>query len=95
MQRLAGLPNVVSKLSGLGTFLHRNDAAHIADVVRDTLSIFGPNRCMFGSNFPIEKLWTGYGDLIAAYRAALTHLSPQDRAAVFHDTAARVYRLSN
>lgn len=95
MQRLAACPNVVSKLSGLGTFLHRNDAAHIADVVRDTLSIFGPNGCMFGSNFPIEKLWTGYGDLIAAYRAALTHLSPQDRAAVFHDTAARVYRLSN
>jgi predicted TIM-barrel fold metal-dependent hydrolase len=94
MRRLAACPNVVSKLSGLGTFLHRNDADHIARVVTDTLSLFGPDRCLFGSNFPIEKLWTGYGDLITAYRVALAHLQSNDRAAVFHDTAARVYRLT-
>jgi predicted TIM-barrel fold metal-dependent hydrolase len=95
MQCLAACPNVVAKLSGLGTFLHRNDAGHIAGVVAETLALFGPRRCLFGSNFPIEKLWTGYGDLIAAYRAALAPLTPEDRAAVFYDTAARVYRLSS
>ena len=49
----------------------------------------------FGSNFPIEKLWTSYGELIAAHRAAVAGLSPNARAAVFRDTAARVYRLAS
>ena len=58
MKRLAGEQNIVSKLSGLGTFIHRNDAAHIRDVVLQTVELFGAERCLFGSNFPIEKLWT-------------------------------------
>ena len=61
----------MTKLSGLGTFLHRNDPAHIAEVVRDTVAIFGAERCLFGSNFPIEKLWTSYPALVDAYRAAV------------------------
>ena len=77
MRLLAACPNVVSKLSGLGTFIHRNDPAHIAAMVRDTMDIFGLARCLFGSNFPIEKLWTGYGDLLAAYRRALDPLGEE------------------
>jgi predicted TIM-barrel fold metal-dependent hydrolase len=95
MQGLAACPNVVAKLSGLGTFLHRNDAAHIADVVRKTLALFGADRCLFGSNFPIEKLWTRYPDLIDAYQAATAELSPTEREHVFSRTAARVYRLAS
>ncbi|MGL3213669.1 amidohydrolase family protein [Bradyrhizobium sp. BR 1433] len=93
MTRLARCPNVVSKLSGLGTFIHRNDAAHIAGVVTDTVAIFGTDRCLFGSNFPIEKLWTSYRDLIVAFKTAAERLSPQQRNAIFSTTAARVYRL--
>jgi predicted TIM-barrel fold metal-dependent hydrolase len=48
---------------------------------------------MFGSNFPIEKLWTGYADLIGAHRAAAAQYSEPERRAIFHDNAARVYRL--
>jgi predicted TIM-barrel fold metal-dependent hydrolase len=91
---LAARPNVLAKLSGLGTFIHRNDPAHIASVAADTLAAFGARRCLFGSNFPIEKLWCGYGDLIAAHRAALAHLPPEDRRAVLHDTAAHAYRIA-
>jgi len=91
--RLAACPNVVSKLSGLGTFLHRNDPAHIAEVVAESVAIFGADRCLFGSNFPIEKLWTSYDALIAAYRTAVAPLSQVQRDAILADTAARVYRL--
>ena len=94
MRRLAACANVVSKLSGLGTFIHRNDAEHIATIVGDTLEIFGANRCLFGSNFPIEKMWTRYGDLIAAYRRALAPLGEAAARAALHDTAARIYRLN-
>ena len=87
-------PNVVSKLSGLGTFLHRNDPAHIADVVRETVGIFGAGRCLFGSNFPIEKLWTSYCALVDAYREAVAPLHAKDQQAILHDTAMRVYRIA-
>jgi predicted TIM-barrel fold metal-dependent hydrolase len=93
MRRLAAAPNVVTKLSALGTFIHKNDPGHIAAIVRETLEIFGPARCMFGSNFPVEKLWTKYSDLVAAYRNALSPFGEAACRAALHDTAARVYRL--
>ncbi len=94
MRRLAARPNVVCKLSGLGTFIHKNDPDHIAGIVRETMGIFGPTRCLFGSNFPVEKLWTNYSDLIAAYRNALEPLGEAVTRAAFKETAARVYRLN-
>ena len=93
MVRLAACPNVVSKLSGLGTFLHRNDPAHIAEVMRETVRIFGAERCLFGSNFPIEKLWTSYSALVDAYREAASSLAETEQRAILHDTAMRVYRI--
>ena len=93
MVRLAACPNVVSKLSGLGTFLHRNDAAHIAETVRETVTIFGADRCLFGSNFPIEKLWTSYSALVDAYREAVKPFTDSEQRAILHDTAMRVYRI--
>jgi predicted TIM-barrel fold metal-dependent hydrolase len=94
MRLLASHANIVSKLSALGTFIHKNDPGHIAAVVKETIDIFGPTRCLFGSNFPVEKLWTGYSDLIAAYRSAIEPLGEMVARAAFHDTAARVYRLN-
>lgn len=90
---LAAQPNVMVKLSGLGTFVHRNDPDMIALIVRETVALFGGERCMFGSNFPIEKIWTGYRDLFAAYQTASAGLPKGQQKAIFNDTAARVYRL--
>jgi len=94
MVRLAACGNVVCKFSGLGTFLHRTDPAHVAGVVHETAAIFGPGRCLFGSNFPIEKLWTSYGALLDAYRDALRWLAPKEQQAILHDTAMSVYRIA-
>ena len=93
MARLAGEPNVVSKLSALGTFIHRNDPAHVADIVGETVGMFGAERCLFGSNFPIEKLWTSYAELVATFRAAVADLADSERRAVLKETAERVYRV--
>jgi predicted TIM-barrel fold metal-dependent hydrolase len=62
--------------------------------VRETVALFGARRTLFGSNFPIEKLWTPYPDIIAAHRAAVAQLSGTEQRAVLHDTAIRVYRLA-
>ena len=93
MERLAAQPNVVSKLSAFGTFIHRNDAVHVASLLRDTVGIFGADRCLFGSNFPIEKLWTSYAMLLDAFLDAAAGLDSAARVAVFEETAVRVYRL--
>ena len=90
MKLLAAQPNVMSKTSALGTFIHRNDPAHIAAIVRETVALFGAQRTLFGSNFPIEKLWTTYPELIAAHRAAAAQLTDADARALMHDTAMRV-----
>ncbi|MCW5693668.1 MAG: amidohydrolase family protein [Pseudolabrys sp.] len=90
MKLLAACPNIVSKLSGLGTFIRRNDAAHVAFIAGETLALFGAERCLFGSNFPIEKLWTSYAALVEAHRAAVP---AADHDHVFNKTARRVYRL--
>jgi predicted TIM-barrel fold metal-dependent hydrolase len=93
MKRLAACPNVVTKLSAFGTFTHRNDPDFIADMVTTAAKLFGADRCMYGSNFPIEKLWTSYADLFAAFRAAAKGLPKKAQTQIFNDTAARVYRL--
>ena len=93
MQRLADQPNVVCKLSGLGTFIHRNDHEHIQDITLQAVACFGVRRCLFGSNFPIEKLWCRYPDLIDAYRRATVAMNEAEQAAIFSGTATRIYRL--
>jgi predicted TIM-barrel fold metal-dependent hydrolase len=93
MRLLASRRNIVSKLSALGTFIHKNDPAHIAAIVHETIQIFGPERCLFGSNFPVEKLWTNYADLITAYRKAVEPLGDVVARAALHDTAVKIYRL--
>lgn len=93
MQRLADRPNVHTKFSGLGTFIRRNDPQHIAEIVGETLELFGAERCMWGSNFPIEKLWTDYRSIVEAIKAAIASLDAKAQRAILHDNAARLYRL--
>lgn len=93
MKQLAQLPNVNTKFSGLGTFVRRNDPQHISEVIGETLELFGPDRCIWGSNFPIEKLWTDYRSIVDAVKAALAQLDAKARGMVLHDNAVRLYRL--
>ena len=60
----------------------------------EAVAIFGAGRCLFGSNFPIEKLWTSYGALLDAYRDAVRSLAPKEQQAILHDTAMSVYRIA-
>ncbi|MEM8582160.1 MAG: amidohydrolase family protein, partial [Pseudomonadota bacterium] len=87
---LSERPQVVCKLSGLGMFDHRWTTERIRPIVETCLEQFGADRCMFGSNFPVDSLSSDYAALISAYE----HLVPKDaKAGVFGDTASRFYRL--
>jgi predicted TIM-barrel fold metal-dependent hydrolase len=93
LRELAQLGNVVVKLTGQGTFVHRVDPALIALVADRVLELFGARRVMFGTNFPIEKIWTPMAALVDAWRHALSGLPAEDLSQVFADTARAVYRL--
>lgn len=92
LRTLAQAPNLYAKLSGLGTFVHRNDPAVIGTVVDNAIGILGSERLMFGSNFPIEKLWTSHAELIAAHRSAVARHGAKAEADIFWNTAERIYR---
>lgn len=91
---LAEHPNVVVKLSGQGTFVHRVDEPLIRLVTATTLELFGSARCMFGSNFPIESIWTDFPTLFDTWLRVLADLDRDARRDVLGATARRVYSLA-
>ena len=103
---LATCPNVVVKLGGLampingfGWHKHaqlpgsRQLAEATARYYLHTIERFGPQRCMFESNFPVDKVSCSYLVLWNSFKRLVADFSAADKAALFHDTAARIYRL--
>jgi predicted TIM-barrel fold metal-dependent hydrolase len=103
---LSECPNVVAKLGGInmavnGFGWHKRDlppssdelAAATQDYYLHTIDCFGPDRCMFESNFPVDKLSCSYDVLWNAFKKIARNFSAEEKAALFHGTAARVYRL--
>ena len=92
MRGLAACTNVRVKLSGLGTFVRACSVELWRPVIAETIALFGAARCMYGSNYPIESLWTTYAQLFDTMQECLASLSSAERRQVFHGTAARFYR---
>ncbi|MEZ5666847.1 MAG: amidohydrolase family protein [Alphaproteobacteria bacterium] len=91
--RLAALPHVAIKISGLGMHDHRWTEASIRPFVLETIEMFGVARCLFASNFPVDKLYSGYAAIWQAFDAITAGFSADERRALFHDNAARLYRI--
>ncbi len=94
LRRLAQQPNVCIKLSGLGMFDVNWSVESLRPLIHTAIDCFGPSRCMFGSNFPVDKLMRGYRELWQSYDDITRSFSEEERAAMFHGTAARVYRIA-
>jgi predicted TIM-barrel fold metal-dependent hydrolase len=104
---LAGLANVVVKVGGLAMVFPGFDS-HLADppfssaaiaeewrpYVETVIQAFGPARCMFESNFPVDSATCDYATLWNAFKILGAGYSPDEKAALFHDTARRTYRLA-
>jgi predicted TIM-barrel fold metal-dependent hydrolase len=104
---LAACPNVVAKLGGInmevnGFGWHERprppSSRELADATRPyyefTIERFGVDRCMFESNFPVDVVSCSYVVLWNSFKRLTAAYSPAEKAALFHDTAARIYRLS-
>ncbi len=93
LRTLAAEPNVTVKISGLGMFDLDWTTESIRPLVLETFEAFGPERSMFASNFPVDKLFSSYAAVWTAFDAITSDLSEGDRAQLFRGTAKRVYRL--
>jgi predicted TIM-barrel fold metal-dependent hydrolase len=93
METLAREPNVHVKISEFGLKDQPWDYQSNRLVVLDALAIFGIERAIFATNFPVAGLRIGYGALVAAMSAMLRHLSPADRDRFFWKNAKAFYRL--
>lgn len=93
MEALARSPQVHVKLSEFGLRDAPWRYEDNARIVRDCVAIFGWQRAMFGSNFPVAGLRIGYEPLVAALADALADLLPWQQQAIWHDNAARFYRI--
>jgi L-fuconolactonase len=88
---LAALPNVTCKLSGAHTDPAR--AGDLRPYYEVVLAAFGPDRLMFGSDWPVSALTATYGTVCGMYRELTARLTVTEQEAIFDRTARRVYRL--
>ena len=104
---VARCPNVAVKLGGAGSARSGYDwherknrplSSELASVLRPyfewCIDKFGVHRCLFESNFPVEKLANSYVTVWNAFKRITENYSAAERAALFHDTATRIYRIS-
>ena len=93
MRRLADCPNIAVKLCGYGMVDNRWSVESLRPFVLQPIEWFGPRRCMFGSNFPVDRLMASYDRLWDAYRELTAGFSPAEKTQLFSATAERVYRI--
>jgi predicted TIM-barrel fold metal-dependent hydrolase len=94
MAALAPCPNVAVKISGIGVPGQPWTAAANREIVLTTIELFGPQRCMFASNFPVDGLCGSFGDIFRGFELITREFSSSERRAMFRDNALRVYRIA-
>lgn len=93
MARFAEHPNTRVKISGIGLRGVPWTAEGNRWIVRETIAMFGPERAMFASNFPVDSLCGTFDTIFSGFKAIVTDLPDADQRRLFHDTAGDVYRL--
>lgn len=93
MRKLAHHQNISVKISGLGMVDHHWTVESFRPIVEEIIAIFGTHRCMFASNFPVDKLYSSYAAVWNAFNAITASLSADERRALFATNAQHIYRI--
>jgi predicted TIM-barrel fold metal-dependent hydrolase len=94
LERAASAPNIALKISGLGQPGRPWTVESNAPIIRDAIDIFGANRCMFVSNFPVDGLVATFDDIASGFLTAIENRSREEKRMLTHDNAIRIYRLN-
>ena len=93
LRTLAAVPSTVVKISGLGMCDHEWTVDSLRPWVRACIEEFGVERSFFGTNWPVDRLYSSYGDVLDAYAEIIADLSADEQHALFTENAKRVFRL--
>jgi predicted TIM-barrel fold metal-dependent hydrolase len=93
MATLASQPNVAVKISGLGVPGQPWTVEANREVVLRAIELFGVDRAMFASNFPVDGLVASFDAIYSGFKAIVGDFPPSERRKLFHDNAVRLYRL--
>lgn len=89
---LAAVPSVYCKISGIGMGDPSWSRASIMPWIRHCIDAFSPQRCVFGTNWPVDRLFSSYDAIVAAYRSAVADLSDNEQQQVLRGNALALYR---
>jgi predicted TIM-barrel fold metal-dependent hydrolase len=93
MAALATCANVAVKISGIGQPGRRWTAEANREIVLTVIELFGPDRCMFASNFPVDSLCATFREIFDGFRAIVHDFSDAEQRALFRDNAIRLYAI--
>jgi len=91
MATLAECPNAAVKISGLGIPGEPWTVAANREIVLTTIELFGVERCMFASNFPVDRLCGSFAAIFGGFREIARGFAASERRKLFHDNAVRIY----
>lgn len=93
LQSLAEAPNVIIKISGLGMCDNRWSVDSLRPWVMACIESFGVERSIFGTNWPVDRLYSSYPDVVNAYAKLIKGFSPDEQVAMFSANAERYFRI--
>ena len=93
MAALAPFPQISVKLSGFGMLAPQVTAEAIRPYLLEAISLFGPERCMFASNFPVDRPFIKFSELWGLYEQVVSDFTEPEQKQLFHDSAEAFYRL--
>ena len=93
VELLGSAPNVQIKISALSAYDPCPTPESLREVALHCIECFGVDRSMFGSDFPVGRLWTSFDTIFGGFKAVVRDFSEAEQSALFHDNARRVYRI--
>ena len=93
LKRLGSAPNILIKISALTAYDPSPTPESLREVALHCIECFGVDRSMFGSDFPVGRLWTSYDAIFDGFKAIVQDFSEAEQSALFHDNARRIYRM--
>ena len=93
LEGLAACPNAAIKISGIGVPGARWTPQANREVVLTAIELFGADRAMFASNFPVDSLCASFAQIYGGFREIVKDFSPLEQRALFHDNAVRIYAM--
>jgi predicted TIM-barrel fold metal-dependent hydrolase len=91
---MARQPNIAIKLSNYAAYSPTRSAAEDRDTLLTCIDAFGPDRCLFGSDYPVARRTMPFAALCDRFRTVVADFTAAEQRALFHDNAARLYRMT-